>query len=118
MGTILWTIPSAREKLGMAALTLALVLAYGYGVCALGDAVLDRSSASTYTTTVYGKHVTSGRNRRPMFRLGPWGPRTTEDEVAVSWDVYRRTNVGDAVCVSLYPGALGIPWYRVGGCQL
>lgn len=117
MGSILWALPSAREKLGMAALTLALVLAYGYGVCALGDAVLDRSGGSTYPTTVYGKHVTSGRNKRPMLRLGSWGPRATQDEVAVSWDLYRSTNVGDAVCVRLYPGALAIPWYRVSGCQ-
>jgi hypothetical protein len=117
MGSVLWAVPSAREKLGMAALTLALVLAYGYGVCAIGDAVLDRSSGSTYTTTVDGKHITSGRSRRAMLRLAPWGPRAAEDNVAVPWDMYRRTNVGDKVCVQLHPGALGVPWYKVTNCQ-
>jgi hypothetical protein len=117
MGGVLWAVPSAREKPGMVALTLALVLAYGYGVCAIGDAVLDRSSGSSYTTTVNGKHVTGGRNKRPMLRLAPWGPRTAEDNVAVPWDLYYRTNVGDEVCVQLHPGALGVPWYRVASCQ-
>jgi hypothetical protein len=117
MGSVLWAVPSAREKPGIAALTLALVLAYGYGVCALGDAVFDSSSGSTYTTTVHGKHVTAGRNRRPTLRLGPWGPRAAEEEVTVTWDVYRGTSVGDTVCVRLHPGAFGVPWYRVTVCQ-
>jgi hypothetical protein len=94
-----------------------LILAYGYGVCALGDAVLDRSDGASYTTTVDGKHVTSGRNKRPMLRLAPWGPRAAEDNVAVPWDLYYRTNVGDKICVQLHPGALGVPWYRVTACQ-
>jgi hypothetical protein len=117
MGAVLWATPSAREKPGTAALTLALILAYGYGVCALGDAVLDRSDGSTYTTRVYGKHITSGRNKRPMMQLGPWGPRAAADEVTVSSDVYRSTTVGDTVCVHLHPGAIGVPWYRVTRCQ-
>lgn len=117
MGGVLWAVPAAREKPRTAALTLALILAYGYGVCALGDAVLDRSDGSTYTTRVYGKHVTSGRNKRPMMQLGPWGPRAAADQVTVSWDLYRSTNVGDTVCVRLHPGAIGVPWYRVTGCR-
>jgi hypothetical protein len=117
MGSVLWAVPSAREKPGMAALTLLLVLAYGYGVCAIGDAVLDRSNGSSYTTTVDGKHISSGRNRRPMLRLAPWGPRADEDDVTVTWDLYYRTNVGDKICVQLHPGALRVPWYRVTGCQ-
>lgn len=117
MGSVLWAVPSAREKLGVAALTLALVFAYGYGVSAIGDALLDRSSGSTYTTQVDGKHITSGRHKRPMLRLAPWGPRAGEDNVAVSWDMYGRTSVGDKVCVQLHPGALGVPWYRVTECQ-
>jgi hypothetical protein len=117
MGGVLWAVPAAREKPSTAALTLALILAYGYGVCALGDAVLDRSDGASYTTTVDGKHVTSGRNKRPMLRLAPWGPRAAEDNVAVPWDLYYRTNVGDKICVQLHPGALGVPWYRVTACQ-
>lgn len=117
MGGVLWAVPAARAKTGTAALTLALILAYGYGVCALGDAVLDRSDGSTYTAKVYGKHVTSGRNKRPMMQLGPWGPRAAAGEVTVSWDLYRSTNVGDTVCVRLHPGAIGVPWYRVSGCR-
>ena len=117
IGRVLWALPSARDKPGIAALTLALLIAYGYGVVALGNAVLDRSNGASYATTVYGKHVTSGRYRTPKLRLGPWGPRTTEDDVTVSWDLYRSASVGQTVCVLLRPGAFGIRWYRLAPCQ-
>jgi hypothetical protein len=117
MGSVVWAVPSTREKLGMVTLTLVLILAYGYGVSAIGDAMLDRSNGSSYTTTVDGKHVTSGRHKRPMLRLAPWGPRAAEDDVTVPWDLYYHTNAGDKVCVQLHPGALGVPWYRVTSCQ-
>jgi len=117
MGSVVWAIPSARQRLGVAALTLALLMAYGYGATALGNAVLDQTRGSIYPTTVYGKHVTSGRNRTPTMRLGPWGPRATQEDATVPWDVYRSTNVGDKVCAVLHPGAFGIPWYRIAKCQ-
>jgi hypothetical protein len=117
MASVVWAIPSARQRLGMVALTLALLMAYGYGVTALGNAVLDQTRGSTYPTTVYGKHVTSGRNRTPTMQLGPWGPRATEEEATVPWDVYRSTNVGEKVCVILHSGAFGVPWYRIAKCQ-
>jgi hypothetical protein len=117
MGSVLWAVPAIRQKLGIAALTLALVLAYGYGVVALGNAVLDRSSGASYTTTVYAKHVSGGRNKYPQLRIGAWGPRATPEDVTVPWETYRSANVGDTVCVLLRPGAFGIPWYRISRCQ-
>jgi hypothetical protein len=117
MGGVLWALPSARQRLGAVALTLALLMSYGYGAAALGNAVLDRTPGSTYPTTVYGKHITSGRNRTPMMQLGPWGPRAMQEETSVPWEVYRSTTVGDKVCVLLHPGAFSVPWYRVVQCQ-
>jgi hypothetical protein len=117
MGSLLWVVPAAREKFGTAVLALVLFLAYGYGVCTLGNAMLDRSSGATYPATVRGKYVTSGRGKTPTMRLEPWGPRAAEQDVAVPWDVYRNTTVGEKVCVLLRPGAFGIPWYRVTECQ-
>lgn len=117
MGSVVWAIPSARQKVGTIALTLTLLMAYGYGTAALGNAVLDQARGSTYPTTVYGKHVTGGRNRTPTMQLGPWGPRATQEEATVPWDLYRSTAVGEKVCVVLHPGAFGVPWYRVAKCQ-
>src|ERR1700722_8298626 len=117
MGSVLWALPSARDKPGLAAFTLAFVLAYVYGVVALGNAVLDRSNGSSYATTGSGKHVTSGRIRTPKLRLAPWGPRTIEEDVTVPWDLYRSASVGQTVCVLLRPGAFGIRWYRLAPCQ-
>jgi hypothetical protein len=117
MGSVMWAIPAARQKLGMVALTLVLVLAYGFGVTSLGNALLDRTSGSIYPATVYGKYVTSGRSRTPTMRLGPWGPRTSAADVTVPWDVYRSTNIGEKVCVLSHPGAFDVPWYRIASCQ-
>lgn len=117
ISSVVWVIPSARQRLGMVVLTLVLLMAYGYGVTSLGNAMLDHSSGSTYPTTVYSKHVTSGRNRTPTMRLGPWGPRATEEDATVPWDVYRSTSVGEKVCVVLHPGAFDVPWYRIAKCK-
>jgi hypothetical protein len=117
MGSVIWAIPAVRDKLGMAALTLVLVLAYGFGVTSLGNALLDGTAGSIYPVTVYGKYVTSGRSRTPTMRLGPWGPRAAVEDATVPWDVYRSTNIGEKVCVRSYPGAFGVPWYRIAACQ-
>jgi hypothetical protein len=117
MGGVLWALPSAREKPGMLALTFVLVLAYGYGVTSLGNALLDRTRGSVFPATVYGKYVTSGRGRTPTLRLGPWGPQAAGQDVRVPWDLYRSTAIGDKVCAHSYPGAFGIPWYRITQCE-
>jgi hypothetical protein len=117
MGSLLWALPSTREKPGMLVLTLVLVLAYGYGVTSLGNALLDRTSGSIYPATVNGKYVTSGRGKTPMLRLGPWGPNAAGEDVGVAWDLYRGTAVGEKVCAHSYPGAFGIPWFRVTQCE-
>jgi hypothetical protein len=117
MVTILWAIPAARERLGTLALILIMTLPYGYGASALGNSLLDHSSALSYPTTVYRMFVTSGKNKTPTLRLGPWGPRATSQDAAVSWDLYRSTRVGETVCAQLHTGALGIPWFRIAKCQ-
>jgi hypothetical protein len=115
--TVVWTLPAAREKPGSVLITLLLLLSYGYGASALENASLDRSPATSYSTQVYGKHVTSGRHRTPEMSLGPWGSRPGDQDVTVSWDLYNSTSVGDKVCVLLHPGAFGVPWYRISKCQ-
>jgi hypothetical protein len=116
-GAIVRALPAVREKPGPAVLTLLLLGAYGYGACALGNALLDRFPATSYTAQVYGKHVTGGRQRTPEIRLGPWGPRKAAADVAVRWELYRGLRIGETVCVLVHPGALGVPWYRVARCQ-
>ena len=116
-GAIVRALPAVREKPGPALLTLLLLGAYGYGACALGNALLDRFPAASYTAQVYGKHVTGGRQKTPEIRLGPWGPRKAAADVTVPWELYRGIRIGETVCVRVHPGALGVPWYRVARCQ-
>jgi hypothetical protein len=117
MGSVIWALPAARERIGLLLLTLVLLIPYGYGVSALGNALLDHASASSYPTMVYRMFVTSGRSKTPTLRLGPWGPRATPEDTAVSWDLYRKTRVGETVCAQLHAGALGVRWFQITKCQ-
>jgi len=94
-----------------------MTLPYGYGASALGNSLLDRSTPVSYPTTVSRMFVSSGKHRTPTLRLAPWGPRTTAEDAAVSWDLYRSTRVGETVCAQLHPGALGVRWFQIAKCQ-
>lgn len=118
IGAIVWTLPAAREKPAGVLLMLLVLSAYGYGASALGNALLDRSPITSYSTQVSGKRVTSGRQRTPQLRLAPWGPQKIDSEVSVPWDLYRSVNIGEPICVLVRSGALGVSWYRVAKCGI
>ena len=51
------------------------------------------------------------------FRLEPWGPQESEDDVRVSQSFYDAKQPGDFVCIGLRDGALNMPWYFVRDCR-
>jgi hypothetical protein len=116
IGTLVWTVPAARQKPAGVLIVLLLMLSYGYGAGATVNALLDRTPPTNYKAQVYGKYVTGGRSHTPELRLGSWGSNPGGD-VAVSWDMYRRTRTGDTVCVLLGPGVLSVRWYRIAECK-
>ena len=44
-----------------------------------------------------------------------WGPRAETNDVAVDSDTFSAVKRGATVCISLSPGAFGIPWVQCRG---
>jgi hypothetical protein len=107
--------PKAR-KAWLLALLLPLLGYYPWGGLTLANALLDRGEAEVFRVVVRGKHVSSGKHTSYELRLDPWGPVAEQKGVDVGRALYRSVEVGDTVCVSLRPGALGARWFVVGRC--
>ncbi|HXJ12447.1 MAG TPA: hypothetical protein VNH19_09260, partial [Candidatus Limnocylindrales bacterium] len=96
--------------------TLFIAVAYGGGVTAMTDTLLDRSLPRVFQTEVLNKRISSGRSTTWYLRLAPWGPQAQPAEVSVHSSLYNSVQPGQIVCVSLYPGTLKILWFRVAHC--
>jgi hypothetical protein len=109
---------SARRNpqfLGAMALMLFVAGAYGWGLVATADVVLDKSAPASYTTAVQDKHESRGRSTSYYLELAPWGPLQRND-VRVSRTTYEGASIGDPVCLELRPGVLHVQWYQVVAC--
>jgi hypothetical protein len=98
------------------ALCALLGASYGDGAVALADVRFDASVGQVFPVTVNGKYVSRGRSTSYELELPPWGPQAMRRSVAVSRSTYDAVQIGDPVCVTLHPGALGAPWFAVGLC--
>lgn len=96
---------------------LMLATAYGYGCGVAANALLDRSPANQYSVRVTDKRVFRGRHTSYQLHLEPWGPRQEPSVVYVSSRIYYRTQVGNALCVTLRNGAFAVSWYAVDACK-
>lgn len=106
-----------RQQHAAVLLLFVFSLAYGFGVTATANALLDRSASQIYSATILKKYVSGSRSRTYHLVVTPWGPMKTTDNPSVPYRLYRSRNVGDRVCISVSSGALKIPWYMVGSCQ-
>jgi len=92
---------------------------YCYEAIAMTNYRLDSGRAALFSTTIKEKL------RRPYvdkqgkvhvnyeMTLNPWGPEREEAHEVVSAWQFEHYAPGDTVCIELFRGALGIPWYRV-----
>jgi len=96
---------------------LFLCFFYAFGAMAQANALLDRSEGQVFRTLVLAKRISTGKSTAYYFMVEPWGPRREPNEVSVSRVLYQTTPVGQNVCVSLWKGALGAPWFVVRTCQ-
>ena len=108
--------PKSGKQRWLILATLFLAVAYGGGVTAMADALLDRSAPQVLQTEVLHKHISSGRSTTWYLRLAPWGPQDHAADVSVSRSLYSSVQPGQIVCVYLYPGTLKIPWFQVARC--
>jgi hypothetical protein len=114
---IAWANRKPSRLWGSAIVILLAAGAYGFGAATSADAVLDAAAPTTYRPMVLRKHVTGGRNRSYELTVNPWGPRSSVADITVSPSVFNQARVGQPICVSLHPGALGSPWYHAWECD-
>ena len=105
---------------GLAATVIFLALfgaAYGYGALMYADVRFDHAVGQMFEAKVQDRNESHARGG-PSYRLtlAPWGPVTAPVSATVTAQAYARLNPGDTACVTLYPGALGMAWYRAGLC--
>ena len=108
--------PKSGKQRWLILATLFLAVAYGGGVTAMADALLDRSAPHVFQSEVLQKRISGGRSTTWYVRLAPWGPRDQPAEVSVHSSFYSSVQPGQIVCVYLYPGALKIPWFEIAHC--
>ncbi len=97
-------------------LVFLLALPYGYGVVTQANALLDRSTGTTYSAIVLRKHVSYGRRRVSHdLVLSPWGRETEPNGLRVSPSDYDAVQCGDTALLVLKRGALGLEWYDYAG---
>jgi hypothetical protein len=111
---------SARQNPELLRATVAMLFvtgAYGWGLAAAADAVLDKSAPGRYATTVQGMHESHGRSTSYYLDLAPWGPIQRLNDVSVSRTTYEGAFIGEPVCLELRPGVLHVEWYQVVACM-
>ena len=112
-----WANRQGPRTFGSFMVILLAASAYGYGAATYANATFDRSAAATYHPSVLRKHSSGGRHRTYELLVGPWGPRTSAEDISVSAALYSRLSVGQPACVSVRNGALGSHWYSVSVCN-
>jgi hypothetical protein len=90
--------------------------AYAFGLFHALDVDLDHRSPQVFAARVLDGQSWSGRSSGYELTLAAWGPLRAPNKVSVEGWLYRQVAVGDAVCVTLHPGALGAAWFTVDLC--
>jgi hypothetical protein len=102
-----------RKAPGNGLLYFLFLGVYAYGTLTLGNCMLDVSKPQQGVATVIAHRHTTGKGAQAFLSVSRVPADLESSELHVSFDLYRRTGVGDRVCVSEYEGALGWHWIRV-----
>lgn len=105
--------PAMRAKKASPFLFFSFFLAYSYGTAVQLNAMRDSGPRTSFSAHVKGKHIDSGKHTSYNIELGPWGPRTQDDDIDVGKTAYAGIPPGSDVTVVLRHGWLGIQWYYI-----
>ena len=111
MAAILAVEPAHRRP-GKAALMATLMVAYAMSLVALANEAFDSGEPQRHSVVIDGMRQTTGKGRRNLLSV-EGGPPGLPRELKIGSGFYGRLETGDAVCVLVYPGALGAEWYVV-----
>jgi hypothetical protein len=87
---------------------------FGFGNTMHINTVFDESQPQVYQATVNYKTISSGKHTSYNLHISAWGPDAIAPTIDVGSKFYNNVNVGDTVNMYYRPGALNIPWYRIG----
>lgn len=110
-----------EHRSGAQVLIAALVVspwlaAYAYGLGAEWNYLLDDDRGQVFRTVVTDHSESHGDGSSYELSVSDWGDHPGRS-FRVTEAFYRRTSVGDGVCVYLYPGALHLRYVEVGRCR-
>lgn len=107
-----WLFPAIRGRIELLAGTTIALAFYFTGAIPWGNVLIDSAKPSNvYQITILNKHELTGRPAVPYFTVTPWGPFSARNDIVVATPIYSQYQVGDTVCLSLRPGAIGVAWY-------
>ena len=111
---IVWRSPARAAGLVLVAI---FDIVYSAELVDAADTLPDESRASFFRTWVVDKHEDHGRRSTTYYlRLAPWGSVTRADNVSVPAGTYRRSALGDPICLGLHRGLLEAPWFELVPC--
>jgi hypothetical protein len=97
---------------------LLLVLTFGYAAGSLAElnSIFDTSQPVVYPTTIWAKHVYSGKAQVYELILTGWGDQPIGSGVKVPYSFFEERRAGERVCIYLRQGWLGFPHYNADSC--
>jgi hypothetical protein len=115
IGLLVWSRDSLRIPLPNLTVWI-LVSSYAFGASMLANQQLDQSEPTVYPTEVLNTRLVERNSTTYRLLLAPWGPRKDPAEVPVKRQLFEDAPSVEKVCVHLWRGALGVPWFEVRGC--
>lgn len=103
-----------REAIAVGVLVLPF---YSYGAVMFVNSYWDSSMPKSYRVEIVRKYSKRGRRgrMRHFLVIDSWGARSKE-ELSMSVGDYNSLNIGDFLCLDLYGGAIGVPYYKIKSC--
>ena len=86
---------------------------YSYGAAYGINCVYDYSDAEVYHAKVIDKHISSGKHKWYYLKVEAWGTHRDAEDISVTRDQYKETQIGQLVAIDYKEGLLGIPWYFI-----
>jgi hypothetical protein len=120
MLAVSWTLKARQTLASPSSLVFLATICgalYGYAATSLADIQFDTSVGEIVPLQVMDVRKRCGRSCSYHLELAANGGsgRTAWADVS-SW-LYYRVRPGDTVCLANHPGALTLPWYRIGLCN-
>jgi hypothetical protein len=106
---------TSRSKTWIYLSLISNICLYSYAGTYGANCVYDNSTPKVYETTVLDKHTyrSSKGGTRYYLTVAPWGHHYDKEDIKVSSDQYRETDIDETVKIDYKEGLFGIPWYYV-----